>query len=114
MGILYHLNAGEYVEQYDFPKDPEVAKRFAQRGVIHSWAQPDGTQKIEDKGLFGTERQRTHRAGDSQGVETLYHRYGEGRQTVFCLAQHHADALPHEPTARNTMARAATASTPTA
>lgn len=48
MGILYHLNAVEYVEQYDFPKDPEVAKRFAQRGVIHSWAQPDGTQKIED------------------------------------------------------------------
>jgi arylsulfatase len=59
MGILYHLNAGEYVEQYDFPKDPEVAKQFAQRGVIHSWAQPDGTQKIEDKGPFGTERQRT-------------------------------------------------------
>ena len=59
MGILYHLNAGEYVEQYDFPKDPEVAKRFAQRGVIHSWAQPDGKQKIEDKGPFGTERQRT-------------------------------------------------------
>ena len=58
-GILYHLNAGEYVEQYDFPRNPEVAKRFAQRGVIHSWAQTDGTQKIEDKGPFGQERQRT-------------------------------------------------------
>jgi arylsulfatase len=58
-GILYHLNAGEYVEQYDFPKDPEVARRFAQRGVIHSWANPDGTQRIEDKGPFGQERQRT-------------------------------------------------------
>jgi arylsulfatase len=58
-GILYHLNAGEYPEQYDFPKKPEVAKQFAQRGVIHSWAKPDGTQKIEDKGLFGRERQRT-------------------------------------------------------
>jgi arylsulfatase len=57
-GILYHLNAGEYVEQYDFPKDPAVAKRFAQRGVIHSWARPDGTQKIEDKGPFGQQRQR--------------------------------------------------------
>ena len=55
-GILYHLNAGEYVEQYDFPKDD---KRFAQRGVVHSWAQADGTQKIEDKGPFGRERQRT-------------------------------------------------------
>jgi arylsulfatase A-like enzyme len=58
-GILYHLNAGEYTEQYDFPKDPVVAKRFAQRGVVHSWALPDGTQKIEDKGPFGQERQRT-------------------------------------------------------
>lgn len=59
MGILYHLNAGEYEEQYDFPKDPAMAKKFAQRGVIHSWAQPDGKQKIEDKGPFGQERQRS-------------------------------------------------------
>lgn len=54
-GILYHLNAGEYVEQYDFPKDPEVAKRFAQRGVVHSFA--DG--KISDLGAFGSKRQET-------------------------------------------------------
>ncbi|MDR4494008.1 MAG: arylsulfatase [Nitrospirales bacterium] len=58
-GILYHLNAGEYEEQYDFPKDPKVAKQFAQRGVIHSWALENGKQKIEDKGKFGRERQRT-------------------------------------------------------
>ncbi len=58
-GILYHLNAGEYQEEYDFPKVPEVAKQFAQRGIIHSWANADGTQKIEDKGSFGRERQRT-------------------------------------------------------
>jgi arylsulfatase A-like enzyme len=57
-GILYHLNAGEYVEQYDFPKDPEVAAQFAQRGVTHAWANADGTQRIEDMGPFGTERQR--------------------------------------------------------
>jgi arylsulfatase len=58
-GILYHLNAGEYVEQYDFPKNPEIAKQFAQRGIVHSWAQADGTQKIQDLGNFGQERQRT-------------------------------------------------------
>lgn len=58
-GILYHLNAGEYVDQYDFPKDPAVTEKFKQRGVIHSWASSDGTQKIEDKGPFGRERQRT-------------------------------------------------------
>jgi len=58
-GILYHLNAGEYVDQYDFPKDPKVTEKFKQRGVIHFWANPDGTQKVEDKGPFGRERQRT-------------------------------------------------------
>ncbi len=59
-GILYHLNAGEYEEQYDFPKKGSpMAERFKQRGVVHSWALPNGTQKIEDKGPFGRERQRT-------------------------------------------------------
>ena len=28
------------------------------RGVIHSWAQPGGKQRVEDKGSFGQERQR--------------------------------------------------------
>jgi len=54
-GILYHLNAGEYVEQYDFPKNPEVAKRLAPRGVIHSWSD----RKPEDLGAFGRKRQET-------------------------------------------------------
>ncbi len=60
-GILYHLNAGEYPELYDYPKDPEMQKKMGlqQRGVIHSWAQRGGKQKIEDKGPFGQERQRT-------------------------------------------------------
>jgi arylsulfatase len=58
-GILYHLNAGEYVEQPDYPADAAKKAGFAQRGIIHSWAQPGGQQKIEDKGNFGRERQRT-------------------------------------------------------
>ncbi len=60
-GILYHLNAGEYPEEYDFPKDRATIEKFhlGQRGVIHSWAQPDGAQKIVDTGPFGRERQRT-------------------------------------------------------
>ncbi|WP_010336823.1 arylsulfatase [Sphingobium yanoikuyae] len=58
-GILYHLNAGQYSEEYDYPKDPEVAKAFAWRGVIHSKADGKGDQSIEDKGPFGSERQKT-------------------------------------------------------
>jgi arylsulfatase A-like enzyme len=59
-GILYHLNAGEYIEQYDFPQDPQVQKEFGfqQRGVVHSKATSGGGQEIKDLGPFGQERQR--------------------------------------------------------
>ncbi|MEJ2330866.1 MAG: arylsulfatase [Gammaproteobacteria bacterium] len=59
-GILYHLNAGEYPEQYDFPKDEKTQERLhlKERGVIHSKAKADGTQDIEDLGPWGRERQR--------------------------------------------------------
>ncbi len=59
-GILYHLNAGEYPEQYDFPKDEAIQEQFGlkQRGVIHSKALPDGSQEIKDLGPWGRERQR--------------------------------------------------------
>ena len=58
-GILYHLNAGEYPELYDYPKNPAFGEKFGTRGVIHSYAQPDGTQKVIDTGPFGSERQKT-------------------------------------------------------
>ncbi len=59
-GILYHLNAGEYAEQYDYPKDDAVRTRLGLklRGVIHAHATEDGSQRIEDLGTFGRERQR--------------------------------------------------------
>jgi arylsulfatase A-like enzyme len=58
-GSLYHLNAEEEFEHPDYFKDPEMIKRFATRGVIHSWAQPDGTQKIESTGPLGKKRMET-------------------------------------------------------
>jgi arylsulfatase A-like enzyme len=57
-GILYHLNAGEYVEQYDYPAEALEQAGFAQRGIIHSRVTADGGQEIEDLGDFGQERQR--------------------------------------------------------
>lgn len=59
-GILYHLNAGEYTEQYDYPKDEATLEKFGlkQRGVIHSKRNADGSQNIEDLGPFGRERQK--------------------------------------------------------
>jgi len=49
-GNLYHLNAEEEPEGYYYPKNPEFKKKYGPRGVIHSWANADGTQKIEDTG----------------------------------------------------------------
>ncbi len=58
-GSLYHLNAEEEFENPDYFKDPEMIKRFQTRGVIHTWAQPDGTQKIESTGPLGKKRMET-------------------------------------------------------
>ncbi len=60
-GILYHLNAGEYPEQYDYPKDPTVLKErnLNQRGIIHSKATGGGKQDVKDLGPWGAEVQKT-------------------------------------------------------
>jgi len=58
-GNLYHLNAEEEPENEDYPKNPEFRKRFGPRGVIHSWAQPGGKQKIEDTGPLTKKRMET-------------------------------------------------------
>jgi arylsulfatase A-like enzyme len=58
-GNLYHLNAEEEPECEDYPKNPEFKKKFGPRGVLHSWANPDGTQKIEDTGPLTKKRMET-------------------------------------------------------
>ena len=58
-GNLYHLNAEEEPELPDYPKDPEFRKKFGPRGVIHSFANADGTQKIEDTGPLTKKRMET-------------------------------------------------------
>jgi arylsulfatase len=58
-GNLYHLNAEEEPENEDYPQNPEFRKKFGPRGVIHSWANADGTQKIEDTGPLTKKRMET-------------------------------------------------------
>ncbi|MBW1818373.1 MAG: arylsulfatase, partial [Deltaproteobacteria bacterium] len=58
-GNLYHLNAEEEPEHPDYPKNPEFHKKFGPRGVMHSYALPDGTQKIEDTGPLTRKRMQT-------------------------------------------------------
>jgi arylsulfatase len=64
-GNLYHLNAEEEPENRDYPRDMILANgkkfidQFGPRGVIHSWANADGTQKIENTGLLTRKRMET-------------------------------------------------------
>ncbi|GAO01665.1 arylsulfatase [Anaeromyxobacter sp. PSR-1] len=58
-GNLYHLNAEDEPEHPDYPKDPRFRKRFGPRGVLHSWAKPDGTQTVEDTGPLTKKRMET-------------------------------------------------------
>jgi arylsulfatase A-like enzyme len=58
-GNLYHLNAEQEPECPDYPQDPEFKKKFGPRGVLHCWANPDGTQKIENTGALTIKRMET-------------------------------------------------------
>ncbi len=61
-GNLYHLNAEEEPEHEDYPDPndfPSFRERFGPRGVIHSWANEDGSQRIEDTGPLTRERMQT-------------------------------------------------------
>ncbi len=64
-GNLYHLNAEEEPENEDYPGDVVLAngktfhEQYGPRGVIHSWALADGTQKIEDTGPLTKQRMET-------------------------------------------------------
>jgi len=65
LGNLYHLNAEEEPENEDYPGDMVLAngqtfrERFGPRGVIHSWADGEGGQRIEDTGPLTRERMET-------------------------------------------------------
>jgi len=54
-GNLYHLNAEEEPERYEYPKNSEFAQKFSPRGVIKSSA--DG--KVEDTGPLTKKRMET-------------------------------------------------------
>ncbi len=61
-GNLYHLNAEEEPELDDYPSEedfPGFRERFGPRGVIRSWANADGTQRIEDTGPLTKQRMET-------------------------------------------------------
>jgi arylsulfatase A-like enzyme len=61
-GNLYHLNAEEEPELRDYPSEkdfPGFREKYGPRGVLHCWANPDGTQKIENTGPLTKKRMET-------------------------------------------------------
>jgi arylsulfatase A-like enzyme len=61
-GNLYHLNAEEEPELRDYPPEkdfPDFRAKYGPRGVLHSYANADGTQKIENTGPLTSKRMET-------------------------------------------------------
>ncbi len=61
-GNLYHLNAEEEPELPDYPNEkdfPDFKKKFGPRGVLHSWADGKGGQRIENTGPLTKKRMET-------------------------------------------------------
>ena len=56
-GSLYHLNAEQEFENEDYFKDPAMVKKYKTRGVMHCWANPDGTPEDRE---HGPARQEAH------------------------------------------------------
>jgi arylsulfatase len=58
-GNLYHLNAEEEPELRDYPPEkdfPDFKKKYGPRGVMHTWADGKGGQKIENTGPLTKKR----------------------------------------------------------
>jgi arylsulfatase A-like enzyme len=86
-GNLYHLNAEEEPENPDYPKPsehPEFKKRFGPRGVLHTWANPDGTQKIEDTGPLNKKRMETMDDEITAGALDFIERQHKADKPFFC------------------------------
>ncbi|MFZ1320372.1 MAG: arylsulfatase [Ignavibacteria bacterium] len=61
-GNLYHLNAEEEPEDYDYPDEesyPDFKKKYGPRGVLHCWSDGKGGQKIENTGPLTKKRMET-------------------------------------------------------
>ena len=65
LGNLYHLNAEEEPENEDYPGDMMLKngktfrETYGPRGVLHTWAEGNGEQRIEDTGPLTKKRMET-------------------------------------------------------
>ena len=100
LGNLYHLNAEEEPETYYYPKDPEFRKKYGPRGVLHTWSDGKGGQKIEGTPVRSIPRGCRPWTSKSTMLPTSSSGHsGEGAEAILCLVQHHAHARLDAPEA---------------
>jgi arylsulfatase A-like enzyme len=76
-GNLYHLNAEEEPEMYDYYPDkdfPNFKKKNGPRGVVHSWAPTSTTHRAAALGQGRQAEDRGHRPADRQADGDLRRR----------------------------------------
>jgi arylsulfatase A-like enzyme len=83
-GNLYHLNAEEEPEHPDYPKDPKFKETYGPRGVLRSWANPDGPQKIENTGPLTRKRMETVDEEFLDGALDFIERQHQAGKPFFC------------------------------
>jgi len=95
-GNLYHLNAEEEPEDFNYPRDPKFRETFGPRGVLHCWAtekddatvQPRwgrvGKQKIEDTGALTKKRMETIDDETSDAAIDFIKRQHDAGKPFFC------------------------------
>lgn len=90
MGSLYHLNAEEEPENRDYPRDmilkngKTFLETFGPRGVLHTWADGNGGQKIENLGPLTKKRMETIDEESLAAAKDFIKRQHEAGEPFFC------------------------------
>jgi arylsulfatase A-like enzyme len=90
LGSLYHLNAEEEPENRDYPKDMKLAtgktflETFGPRGVLHTWADGKGGQKIENLGPLTKKRMETIDDESMAAAKDFISRKVKAGEPFFC------------------------------
>ncbi|MFN7730452.1 MAG: arylsulfatase [Pirellula sp.] len=83
-GNLYHLNAEEEPENFDYPKNPEFRKKFGPRGVLKCKADGKGGQTIENTGPLTKKRMETIDEETLAAAKDFIQRQTKESKPFFC------------------------------
>jgi arylsulfatase len=90
LGNLYHLNAEEEPENEDYPRDRKLSsgktfiEQFGPRGVLHTWADGKGGQRIENTGPLTKKRMETIDEETLAAAKDFITRQAKAGQPFFC------------------------------